>query len=49
MRHTPIEQMPDQREIQLPPASYQPSRPPSAGPSSSRQFPYTSKYLNIKY
>lgn len=42
IRHTPVEPMSDQREIQIPPIPYQSSRPPSVGPSS-RGYPYTSK------
>ncbi len=49
IRHTPVEPMSDQKEIQIPPTPYQPSRPPSAG-LSNRPYPYTSKYLNsIRY
>lgn len=49
MRHTPVEAMPDHREIHNPSNPYQPgtinsSRPPSTGPSV-RPYPYASKYL----
>lgn len=42
VRHTPVEPMPDHREINIPPTPYQSSRPPSVGPST-RGYPYTSK------
>ncbi|CAF3566014.1 unnamed protein product [Rotaria sp. Silwood1] len=49
MQYTPIEQMSDQKEIQIPPTPYQPpittSRPPSVGPPS-RQNPYTNGYVS---
>jgi hypothetical protein len=44
IRHTPVEPMSDQKEIQIPSTAYQPSRPPSTG-TSNRPYPYTSKYL----
>src|SRR5579871_5576374 len=48
MRHTPVEPMSDQKEIQIPPIPYQPtiSRPPSAG-LSNRPYPYTSKIFDL--
>ena len=49
MRHTPVEAMPDHREIHNPSTPYQPttnnsSRPPSTG-LTGRPYPYASKYL----
>ena len=49
MRHTPVEAMPDHREIHNPSTPYQPatinsSRPPSTGPPG-RPYPYASKNL----
>ncbi|CAF3177363.1 unnamed protein product [Rotaria sp. Silwood2] len=50
MQYTPVEQMPIQKEIQIPPTPYQPpitttSRPPSVGPSN-RPYPYTNGYVS---